>query len=405
MASKGMKNLFGGLFGGKPKQDERSKNTPPNVTAPRAREKEMIALLDKLELDHPQNKLSREKMEELNIQGVINYARSELHFPFITEFDTKNLDANMKQIIAELKRAVEEGYEMTAEWACTALVCAIKSLRVDIPEADMNNGEALMECRVQYSENLRLLVEVCREYDFTANNLADQRDRRQEKRTALDNAKNRYQARRDSGALDIALGELETKVHAPATMSDEAMALRDELNNIHLLKASLIEVDTDINAKQLTLNNRKAEIESRRNALATPPHAVDPKLQDRINEANRIYREKLRDELNNAEKAMRDHDVHISAMTEIGNHSALIVSVTRAREIAKEMELEKYQQMLAEKQAAELQARAAENVAAIEQALREQHAEHERILEQRRNINITYEPVVNTEVNVLTEFE
>ena len=300
---------------------------------------------------------------------------------------------------------MEEGYEMTAEWACTALVCAIKSLRVDIPEADMNNGEALMECRVQYSENLRLLVEVCREYDFTANNLADQRDRRQEKRTALDNAKNRYQARRDSGALDIALGELETKVHAPATMSDEAMALRDELNNIHLLKASLIEVDTDINAKQLTLNNRKAEIESRRNALATPPHAVDPKLQDRINEANRIYREKLRDELNNAEKAMRDHDVHISAMTEIGNHSALIVSVTRAREIAKEMELEKYQQMLAEKQAAELQARAAENVAAIEQALREQHAEHERILEQRRNINITYEPVVNTEVNVLTEFD
>ena len=132
---------------------------------------------------------------------------------------------------------------------------------------------------------------------------------------------------------------------------------------------------------------------------------MDPKLQDRINEANRIYREKLRDELNNAEKAMRDHDVHISAMTEIGNHSALIVSVTRAREIAKEMELEKYQQMLAEKQAAELQARAAENVAAIEQALREQHAEHERILEQRRNINITYEPVVNTEVNVLTEFD
>ena len=102
MASKGMKNLFGGLFGGKPKQDERSKNTPPNVTAPRAREKEMIALLDKLELDHPQNKLSREKMEELNIQGVINYARSELHFPFITEFDTKNLDANIFIFLSNL---------------------------------------------------------------------------------------------------------------------------------------------------------------------------------------------------------------------------------------------------------------------------------------------------------------
>ena len=350
MASKGMKNLFGGLFGGKPKQDERSKNTPPNVTAPRAREKEMIALLDKLELDHPQNKLSREKMEELNIQGVINYARSELHFPFITEFDTKNLDANMKQIIAELKRAVEEGYEMTAEWACTALVCAIKSLRVDIPEADMNNGEALMECRVQYSENLRLLVEVCREYDFTANNLADQRDRRQEKRTALDNAKLNYQTRRDSGALDIALGELETKVHAPATMSDDTRALREELSTLHRLKSTLIELDISIDTDLVKRNNLMAEIDSLRNALASAPQARDPKLQERINEANRLYREKLRRELNDAEEAIRSYATHTDTLRDLAKHSAHLSDSARALEERKQMDLQRYRQSEQESQ-------------------------------------------------------
>lgn len=388
-------NLFGKIFG---QPDE-------NISDPRVREKEMIAKLQAIDLDDPYRSLSDEKIEKLQIRAVIEDACEALCYPLVIDQDIRQLDSDLVCIISALNEAIKHGQEMTAEWSCSALTFAIRNLRTDISDMDADLAAETMRCRVEYSGNLKLMVELCRQYDTVTSGLAKRQKLRQEKRLELDNAKLNYQTRRDSGALDIALGELETKVHAPATMSDEAMALRDELNNIHLLKASLIEVDTDINAKQLTLNNRKAEIESRRNALATPPHAVDPKLQDRINEANRIYREKLRDELNNAEKAMRDHDVHISAMTEIGNHSALIVSVTRAREIAKEMELEKYQQMLAEKQAAELQARAAENVAAIEQALREQHAEHERILEQRRNINITYEPVVNTEVNVLTEFD
>ena len=405
MASKGMKNLFGNIFGGKPAKEDPSKKGPESVSAPRAREKAMIALLNSIDLDDPQNKLSEKKLQELNIQGVINYARSELHYPLIIEHDIKNLDANIDYIIDALKNAIKEGEEMTAEWACTALVFAIKNLRTDIPGVDEDCADALMECRVQYSENLRLLVEVCREYDTAATNLADQRERRQKKRDELDAAKNRYQARRDSGALDIALGELETKVHAPATMSDEALALRDELSNLHLLKASLIEADTDINAKQLTLNNRKAEVESRRNALATPPHAVDPKLQDRINEANRIYREKLREELNNAEKAMRDYDVHISAMTELGNHSAHIMSVAKSLEMDKQMETEKYQQLLAEKQAAELRARAAENVAVMQEKIREQIQEHERILEQRQNTITADEPLINTEPVVSVEYD
>lgn len=132
---------------------------------------------------------------------------------------------------------------------------------------------------------------------------------------------------------------------------------------------------------------------------------MDPKLQDRINEANRIYREKLREELNNAEKAMRDYDVHISAMTELGNHSAHIMSVAKSLEMDKQMETEKYQQLLAEKQAAELRARAAENVAVMQEKIREQIQEHERILEQRQNTITADEPLINTEPVVSVEYD
>ena len=408
MASKGMKNLFGSIFGGKPAKEENAKKGPESVSAPRAREKEMSTLLTNIldgTLQDPQSKLSEQKIQELNIPGVLKYAISELRYPFITEHDTKNLDANMKKIITSLDDAIKQGNEMTAEWACTALVFSIKSLRVDIPEVDEDNSEALMKCRVQYSENLRLLVELCREHDVVSANLADQRDRRQKKREELDLAKSHYQARRDSGALDVLLGELQTKVHAPATMSDDALALRDELSNIHLLKASLLQLDTDINAKQLTLNNRKSQIDSSRNILATPPHAEDPKLQERINETNRIYRENLRDELNNAEKAMRDFDVHISAMTELANHSAFVVSVSKSMEIVKQMELEKYQQLQAEKEAAAIQARAAENYAVMQEKVREQIEEHERIMEERRNTITVEEPLINMEPVVEYEFD
>ena len=94
MASKGMKNLFGGLFGGKPKQEETIKKGPETATGIRQREKQMIARLNQIvsDLDNPQNQLSEQKLQELNVQGVINYALSELHYPLVIEHDIKNLD-------------------------------------------------------------------------------------------------------------------------------------------------------------------------------------------------------------------------------------------------------------------------------------------------------------------------
>ena len=350
MASKGMKNLLGGLFGGKPKQEETIKKGPETATGIRQREKKMIARLEAIDLDDPQNQLSEQKLQELNVQGVINYALSELHYPLVIEHDIKNLDDNMDYIIRALEDAVKNGEEATAEWACTALVFAIKNLRTDVPGVDQDCADALMECRVEYSQNLRLLVELCRSQDALTANLADQRIRRQEKRQELDAAKNRYQARRDSGALDLCLAELERNAHNPAALSDEALELRNELSNLHRLKASLIEVDTSINADQVSLNNRIAQIDSRRNALAKPPHVDDPKLQERINEANRLYREKLRRELGDAEEAIRAYATHTDALRDLAQHSAHLSDTARALEERKQMDLQRYKQSEQESQ-------------------------------------------------------
>ena len=173
----------------------------------------------------------------------------------------------------------------------------------------------------------------------------------------------------------------------------------------------MLQMDTDINAKQLTLNNRKAQIDSSRNILATPPHADDPKLQERINETNRLYREALRNELNMAEKAMRDFDVHISAMSDLANHSAFVMSVSKSIDMVKQMELEKYQQLQAENEAAAVRNRADQNFNIMQEKVREQLEEHERIMEERRNILtadepvIEAEPVVNEEPIVNVEYE
>ena len=401
MATKCMKNLFGGLFN-KPEQDP-AKKEPELVSESRQREKDMIARLEAIDLDDPQRMLSDEKIKELNVPGVIKYACSELKFPLITDQNIVNLDNNMRYIIDALEEAVMEGREMTAEWACTALVFAIKNLRTDIAAVDQEYAKEVMECRVEYSENLKLLVQLCREHDTLTAKLEDQHRRRDEKRQELDRLKNHYQTRRDSGALDIAAARLKQYAHNPAQMGDEAMALRDELSQIHLYYASLVEVETTISADQLTLNNRTAEIESRRNALSNPPHVTDPKLHDRINEANRIYREKLRRELNQAEESLRSYDIHISAMSELANHSVQITSVAIALEMIQKMDLEKYQHMLAEQDAEKLRAQDAANVAAIKETIRVQQEEWEQlrntepVAEQQYEQQYEQQPVYNTE--------
>ena len=316
MANKDMKSLFGMLFGKKPETKD-----PIPVAKARGRERAMIARLQSIDLEDPQNRLSPEKLQELNIPGIIRYACSELRVPVTTDQDARELDKNLDYIIRALENSIREGEEMTAEWACAALVFSIRNLRMDIAGLEGDYANDLMACRVEYARNLCRLVEQCREHDHLAANLAEQERRRQQKREELDTAKNRYVARRDSGALDIYLAELEQKADHPDSLSDEAMALREELNELYQRKCSLVELNVDIEVARAKLNFCEERIGSCRNALSDLPCGSDPKLQERFQETNRLYREHLRRELSDTEQALQDYDVNSDTIRELAGFS------------------------------------------------------------------------------------
>ena len=339
MANNGIRNLLGGIWGHRPAA---APNAEEIRFSPRKRENEMLTKLKLIEinvLNNPQCRLSAEKAKELNITGVIRYAMHQLRYPFVSEQDILPLDEDLSCIIAALNDAIKNGCEMTAEWACAALVCAIKNLCIDMPDLDRDYAKDLLACRVAYSANLRLLPELCREHDRIARELDEQTRRCQQMRDHKKACMASYRARRDSGELDGPLAELQMHAHAPHMLSDAALALRDELTKLHQLGEHIEDLERFIDAIQARLDICKARIDSRLNTLANPPHVHDPPLHDRMNETNRRFREQLRRTLGEAEQSMKDYAIPTGVMQRLAERSVCIITSPAPMQTDQELEL------------------------------------------------------------------
>ena len=319
-------NLFENIFGHGDRKPVRV------ITDPRSRERELCAALQAIDLDDPRRMLSNEKLRELNISGVIQYGCEDLRYPDVIDRNIAELDRDLEFIIISLGKAVREGWELTAEWAAKSLTFAIKNLKTDAEGLDEECARDMMKCQLEYSQNLKLLVELCMEHDNLSIGLERRMKNRQEKRQQLDAAKHRYMMRRDSGELNGLLEELSGHIHDPGGIRDEVRELREELSLLHRLKAAIIEIDIAMDTDKVTLNNREAQIGTRLNAMTEPPRARDPRLQERINEADRIYRERLRRELNEAEEMLRLYNRHVEGMSELADHGAQLALVSQAIE-------------------------------------------------------------------------
>lgn len=331
-------SLYGNIFGKSERQ----------VTDPHVREQEMIERIQTIDLNSQWCRLSAEKIRELNLAGVIQYACEELRYPEKFDADIRKLDNDLEMIVTSLSEAVRGGYELTAQWAGDALTFAIRNLKTDMSNLDEDAVEDTMKCRREYSENLRLLVELCKEHDNLTIGLKNRYQHRQEKRGELDEAKSRYLTRRDAGELTALLEELREHFHDIGSISDGAREVRDELNRLHMLKSALIGINIAIDVDQVKLNNCAAQIETRRNAMAVPPRARDPKFQARIDEADRIYRGQLQKDLDLAEEAIRGYARHIEGMTELAGQSVNLTLAARALETEKRLRLEQFDKMLEE---------------------------------------------------------
>ena len=366
MANKGMKNLFGGLFGSKPRP------------VPAVKEPTKQALLARLRaMDVPP-----EVFREMQIPELLRWAASRLEALEDVCWAAREPEEKLDGIIRALDAALRERLPMTAEYACAALVCAIGNLCTEIPDPEQKYADALTECRTEYVRKLRELATQCMEVDRLTRELEKMTARRQEKRREMDLLKADYTARRDSGALDNLLAELARNAPVnPADLSDGALELHILLSSLYVCKSELIAIDADIHYSRLLLDNRKTDVESLRNALSKAPLVHDPKLQERINGAHKTYRESLRRELGRMEEELRSGGICLDMLTELMDCNAYII-ICRPDPILAERAraLEKHQRLLAEQQAAEMRARAQGNL----EEMRKQLQELRQLLAQRK---------------------
>lgn len=257
MANKFWKNAGDAL-----KHQTAAKPAAPDQT------QKLLSRLDQVffTLDDPRKRLSSRKIEELNMAGVIKYTSQGLRSFSICDAPQEALAKRIAFLIEALNMAVMDGMEKTAEWACTALVFAVKDLGTHA-----ESTRALWERRVEYAGNLEQLVRCCIEHDQLAAQLAEQQQRRQRTQEELDQRKNDFQTRRDSGELDDALAMLATHAHHPAMLPHHALVLKQELDRMHMLQDELTELDAHIAVKQRHLEETDAHFRFLRGKLSAPP--------------------------------------------------------------------------------------------------------------------------------------
>lgn len=243
----------------------------PSGPTPAERERKIQAQLMCIDLLNPVNRLSPEKIRELNIDGVIRYASQTLKYPESAAPYLDTLDKHITFLIQALEQSVKAGLEMTAEWSCTALVFAVRNLSIEAGGTEKEYEDKIWEARLQYLQNLELLVRCCIEHDRLTVMLAEQQQRRQYKQKELDQRKSDYKTRLDSGELDEALADLQRCAHCPMMLSPDAMKLREDLGCIADLSKDVEEIDRILASRQSALEQISAEIQFLRNILSAPP--------------------------------------------------------------------------------------------------------------------------------------
>lgn len=220
MASKGMKNLFGGLksFFGKPDSVGKKEEQLPV-----SRVREMIGLLKTIDLNDPRNRLSGEKIRELDLSRVIRFAEGRLEGSGDSE-----VDSDLLWIIQTLAEAVKTGGEAAAEGAAAGLVLAVVNRGLTLGEDAQDHADEIRLCREDYSARLVRMIQFRRRMDDHLPRIRKLEPLQRDLREELDRCKLHYQTRRESGELDHPLRELEQNPHRLSYKSLECQERGDE---------------------------------------------------------------------------------------------------------------------------------------------------------------------------------
>lgn len=353
MATKGVHKAVDGVkwwFFGKKSQSPQEKMRKDQGTLADTRKSagDMIAKLKCISLKDRRNKLPQSVIEEAGFQNVIDWAIEQLIEPTVITRDISKLDEIIMSYIDTLDEAVKKGWLTTAQWAATAIYQALSNLRQEISGVELTNADELYEKRLNYAIEMANVVKLSRDYDVANDALKEFQGRFDKKNIQIQELKKTLYNLGNTLEGAKLMEEIRQKAHNPATLSKEAMKLRQQYEDYHILVGSTMEISLAILVKTSIINNCNQLIETARNHLAENPTVNDPMLRAQIERANEIYLKNINKTLDDLEASRKNYSRYLSKIEETLNHPMLQAGMARVVSTMQDLENQKRDEMEAE---------------------------------------------------------
>ena len=306
--------------------------------------KELHLLLEKIDLSRLCNRCFFDQTHEDNIRRTIRYVHHALDISWHLDWDYSEVCKHMKPLIGVLEDAVNRHFLSIADYACAALILSAANLLVPPERIYSDMHDMMLQCRNEYSVKLRDLTLTIAERERLLQNLHTMQEHHRNDSEELKRRVASFKARMDSGELKALLPWLHAfPAPLPPIAPAAAKALHEELRSIHLLKQALLEMENDLHTMRSKISAADLEIRHHRSTLSSPPLIRDPRLREKVDEANRLYREQLRRQFQTAQKVLCGHGSHI--LEELIRDSLLDISVSTAIRLDMDRKNEKHRNL------------------------------------------------------------
>ena len=400
-----IKSILSGLF-----SREEQKDAKTILSESREREKLLMSrlnsILSTVQYD-PNVKLSKEKIKEFKIETRIARMIKLLENPMVSNVDTTALFQQVLLFADALDLALREGYEHTGYWASMALHKSVESLWVQTPALYLHDPEmemALYASKLNYAHNFANIIGLAKEQDSQERKRSTVEPDHKRRTQELKQRRNAYLAMTKTEEGRKLVASAESKASDPTTLNEDEKAYIENKERIDTLTDLTKNSLTVLEAINTVLVTTIKQIETTRMQLLQEPEVEDPKLVAKVKEGNRLFREQLTRQLDNAYAAIMAYEEHGIAMGELMNHPAIVHRYAKVQETVDRLETEELERSLAELEARKEVLRKAQNSIMMHQQVQEIQRQTEDIVltieepEPELNFDFDEEPEVETEV-------
>lgn len=319
----------------------------------REREKTLMSKTETMlsDIQYSNNiKLPQDKIKEYKVESRLARMRKVLETEMVTKVDTEELDNLIIKFADSLKLALEQNLPNMAYWSSVALHKAVESLRLETPDLyakDPVMEVALYNQKVMYANTLSNIITLAQKQDHLEVQMNDQQKEIDRKQTERDNRQKAYDLMHKTKQGQALVVSMRSKNNNLAAMTKEEKAVYENEKRIASLRSLLASDYAQLEVYDTNLTAILNDIETSRVQLLQEPDIDDEKLAAKIKEANRIFREKMTKQLDDAYLSMIAFDEHITNMEELLKHPAIKLKYAKIAAAIEEMENERIEQKLA----------------------------------------------------------